>query len=103
MSTAHHTVINRLNSKCRQIMTVGIVVLSALFLSTSIHSMGLDEAVNKVQSELGGKVLDVQRVTVQHAPAYRIKLLQPSGRVQVLLIDANSGALLTEVKPKKGR
>lgn len=95
-SQSFHVTTNRGIKKCRQLITVGIFMFATTVLSPFVIAMELDEAVNKVQSELGGKVLDIQNVTVHHSPAYRIKLLQPSGRVKVLLLDANTGEFLSD-------
>ncbi|WP_020208087.1 PepSY domain-containing protein [Gilvimarinus chinensis] len=39
----------------------------------------------------GGKVIDIKRVQAKGKPAYRVKLLQKSGRIHSVLIDAASG------------
>ncbi|MDO3383531.1 PepSY domain-containing protein [Gilvimarinus algae] len=39
----------------------------------------------------GGKVLDVKAMQVNGRSVYRVKLLQPSGRIHSVLIDAASG------------
>lgn len=103
MSNAHHSLNSRATKcrvikRCRQLITVGIFIFFTAIISPAAIALGLDEAVKKVQTELGGKVLDVQQVTVKNSPAYRIKLLQPSGRVKVLLLDAKSGSLLSDTE-----
>lgn len=104
MSNAHRFLYHYLKH-CRQLITAGMFILSIAVISPAAIALELDEAVNKVQTELGGKVLDIQRVTVQHSPAFRIKLLQPSGRIKVLLLDAATGEFLADAsaphkKPK---
>ncbi|RDE18740.1 hypothetical protein DV711_14030 [Motiliproteus coralliicola] len=61
--------------------------------------IGRDRAAEMVQQRYGGKVLDLKRVGSGNKMAYRVKLLQPSGRVKLILIDATSGKAL----PFKGR
>lgn len=39
----------------------------------------------------GGKVIDIKQVQVKGKTAYRVKLLQTSGRIHSVLIDAASG------------
>ncbi|MDO3385292.1 PepSY domain-containing protein [Gilvimarinus sp. SDUM040013] len=39
----------------------------------------------------GGKVIDVKVVNVKGRRAYRVKLLQKSGRIHSVIIDADSG------------
>lgn len=88
-------------TKCRRTLSVGIVIFTSLLFSAFTHAMDIEEAVAKVQEQQGGKVLDIQRVSVHNAPAYRIKLLRPKGRVEVLLIDAKSGEPLSTSKAKQ--
>lgn len=46
----------------------------------------------KIASQLyGGKVIDVKQVNANGRTAFRVKLLQPNGRIHSVLIDANSG------------
>ncbi|WP_049721151.1 PepSY domain-containing protein [Gilvimarinus polysaccharolyticus] len=39
----------------------------------------------------GGKVIGVKQVIARGRTAFRVKLLQPNGRIHSVLIDANSG------------
>jgi len=50
--------------------------------------IGLDEAVRRVQRETGGRILSAEAVQGPGAPAYRIKVLLPSGRVRVIVVDS---------------
>lgn len=95
MSKAHQLI-----TLCRR-LAAGILLLFTLIVAPSALALGVDEVVSQVQADLGGQVLDVQQVTVQHAPAYRIKLLQPSGRIKVLIVDASSGKYLVDGTNKK--
>ncbi|WP_207062698.1 PepSY domain-containing protein [Motiliproteus sp. SC1-56] len=61
-----------------------------------------DQAARRVQKQFGGQVLDIQPVKTGRGRAYRIKLLQPSGRVKLMLLDAEDGRpkRFKDVKPK---
>ena len=70
--------------------------LCALVLSGSIcvqaaEPMSREQAAQHVQQHYGGKILDIQPLQTGQGPAYRVKLLQPSGRVKLMLIDARDG------------
>jgi uncharacterized membrane protein YkoI len=53
--------------------------------------ISLDQAVQQVRRETGGRVLSADRITQGGRAAYRIKVLTPSGHVRVVVIDAQSG------------
>jgi len=53
--------------------------------------ISLDQAVQQVRRETGGRVLSADRITQGGRVAYRIKVLTPSGHVRVVVIDAQSG------------
>jgi uncharacterized membrane protein YkoI len=50
--------------------------------------LSLDEAVERAERQSGGRVLSAQTVYDGSRPVYRIKLLTPSGRVRVMVMDA---------------
>ncbi|WP_235369967.1 PepSY domain-containing protein [Shewanella sp. ECSMB14102] len=52
-----------------------------------------DEAARLVKQAYGGKVLRVQSVKGNGNPGYRVKLLQDSGRIVYVSVDARSGRL----------
>ncbi|WP_421868005.1 PepSY domain-containing protein [Motiliproteus sp.] len=86
------------------VRSVGVSLLTGLLMLTTptvqaADPIGRDRAAELVQQRYGGKVLDLQRVGSGNKMAYRVKLLQPSGRVKLILIDATSGKDL----PFKGR
>lgn len=85
----------------RQQLAAGLLILVTTLMLNSSFAMDVDRVVGKVIAEQGGQVLDVQQVTVQHRVAYRIKLLQPSGRVRVLILDAETGEYLVSSDDKK--
>jgi hypothetical protein len=50
-----------------------------------------DQVAQLIKQEYGARILDLQSVPTGNGPAFRVKLLQPSGRVKLLLIDAVDG------------
>jgi uncharacterized membrane protein YkoI len=53
--------------------------------------VSLNEAVQQVQRETGGRVLSADTVNQGGRKVHRIKLLTPSGQVRVVVIDAQTG------------
>lgn len=56
--------------------------------------ISLNEAVQQVRQETGGRVLSADESSQGGRRVYRIKVLTPSGHVRVYVIDAQSGARL---------
>lgn len=52
--------------------------------------MSLNQAVQQVQRETGGRVLSADTVNQGGRAVHRIKVLTPSGQVRVMTIDAQS-------------
>lgn len=52
------------------------------------RAVSLQEAVERVQQETGGKILSAETVRIGRQKMYRIKVLTPDGRVRVLQIPA---------------
>ena len=50
--------------------------------------MSLNQAVQQVQGETGGRVLSAETVNQGGRSVHRIKVLTPSGQVRVMTIDA---------------
>ena len=53
---------------------------------------GLNEAVQQVQRETGGRVLSADTVNQGGRAMHRIKVLLPSGQVRVVTVGAQSGS-----------
>lgn len=51
----------------------------------------VDQAVAKVQRELGGRVLSADSESRDGQVQYRIKVLLPDGRVRIVYVDAATG------------
>jgi uncharacterized membrane protein YkoI len=52
----------------------------------------LNEAVQQVQHETGGRVLSAETIKQNGRMVHRIKVLTPSGQVRVVMIDAQTGS-----------
>jgi uncharacterized membrane protein YkoI len=52
-----------------------------------------DRAANAAREATGGRVLGVQGENRDGRPGYRVRVLQPDGRVRSLHYDADSGAV----------
>jgi uncharacterized membrane protein YkoI len=52
--------------------------------------VSLNEAVQQVKRETGGRVLSAETVNQGGRTVHRIKVLTPSGQVRVVVIDAQS-------------
>ena len=50
------------------------------------RAVSLQDAVEKVQRETGGKILSAQTVKVGKTKLYRVKVLLPDGRVRVVQV-----------------
>ena len=74
-------------------------MVCALLLSSSLcaapEAMNRDQIARHIQQQYGGQILDLKSVKTGSGQAYRVKLLQSSGRVKLMLIDARDG------KPRK--
>jgi len=52
------------------------------------RAVNLQEAVERVQQETGGKILSAETVRIGRQKMYRIKVLTPDGRVRVVQVPA---------------
>lgn len=52
--------------------------------------MSLNQAVQQVQRETGGRVLSAETINQGGRSVHRIKVLTPSGQVRVMTVDAHS-------------
>ncbi len=69
-----------------------ILLTLLLSLPTSLlaqtEARTLQEAVERVERDTGGKILSAETVRVGRQTVYRIKVLTPEGRVQVMQVRA---------------
>ncbi|HEY5718513.1 MAG TPA: hypothetical protein VIS52_08455 [Motiliproteus sp.] len=71
------------------------LVLSAVLAFAPLSygdSLSLDQAARAAEARYGGQVLDIQTFATSSGKGYRIKLLQPSGRVKLMVINASDGS-----------
>jgi len=64
-----------------------VLVPSQVFepiLLARASGMSLDQAVNQVRRETGGRILSAKTVTENGRRVHRIKVLMPSGRVKIV-------------------
>lgn len=59
----------------------------------SRRGISLDEAAARVRKKTGGRVLSADTTSSRGDAVHRIKVLLPSGRVRVYLVDAATGDL----------
>lgn len=77
-----------------------VVTPGASFAAGGVHTLSarhggesgvsLNEAVRQAQGETGGRVLSADTVKQGGRTTHRIKVLTPSGRVRVVVIDAQT-------------
>ncbi len=74
-------------------------IFALLLVATALLTAGapnitfaasLNEAVQQVQRETGGRVLSADTVNQGGRTVHRIKVLTPSGQVRIVTIDAQS-------------
>jgi uncharacterized membrane protein YkoI len=75
-------------------MPKSLILLAALLLALAAapvmgqRAISLQDAVDRVQRETGGKILSAETVRQGRASVYRIKVLTREGRVQVVTVPA---------------
>lgn len=50
--------------------------------------VSLDQAVQQVRAQTGGRILSAETISRGGRPVHRIKVLLPSGHVQIMHVDA---------------
>jgi len=58
--------------------------------------IGKQEAVSIAQSVYPGRVLAVKLVQANPGPVYRVKTLSDDGDVHIVVVDANSGKVISK-------
>ena len=73
------------------------LALLALLLApvTAPADIGNERAIAIAQGVYPGRVLSVKRVKESGTPAYRVKTLSADGDVRIILIDAESGSVIS--------
>lgn len=76
----------------RWLSFIGVLLLSGALYAAPPAIMDREQAAQHIARHYKGKILDLQPVVTGDGQAYRVKLLQPSGRVKLMLIDAQDGS-----------
>ncbi len=102
MSTLNMSTQRRLPPVLRR--SLGVLCLGlALSLTGEAQAapLSLSEAAEVVQARHGGQVLAIQPARSDGKDAFRVKLLQSSGVVRLILIDAKDGSPLPYERKNK--
>jgi len=68
-----------------------------MLMSAAVHAdIGKKQAVSIAQSVYPGRVLAVKQVQENNAPVYRVKTLSAGGDVHIIVIDADSGKVISK-------
>lgn len=71
------------------LLRIPALVALSVISTSAFAQLTLEDAVERVQQEIQGRVLKAEEVTVGKKKLYRIKLLTRDGRVQVVKIPAD--------------
>ena len=78
-----------------KIMVLGFAFLVLPAINTAAHAQqgdrenGINQAIQSVEQQTGGRVLSAEKRRVNGQSKYRLKVITPSGRVRIIYIDAN--------------
>ena len=68
-----------------------------MLMSAVVHAdIGKKQAVSIAQSVHPGRVLAVKQVQENNVPVYRVKTLSASGDVHIIVVDADSGKVISK-------
>ena len=68
-----------------------------MLMSAVVHAdIGKKQAVSIAQSVHPGRVLAVKQVQENNVPVYRVKTLSASGDVHIIVIDDDSGKVISK-------
>lgn len=86
-------VIQTVSARARRRLALSVVFGGILAASgVQVYAqISVDQAVAKVQREVGGRVLSADSESRDGRVRYRVKLLLPDGRVKIVYVDAASG------------
>lgn len=74
----------------RQLLILAVAIAVTVHIPLSYAAeLSAQEAVDRVQQETGGKVLNVQTLRMGKRKIYRIKVLTPNGQVRVIEVQAD--------------
>jgi uncharacterized membrane protein YkoI len=90
----------------RKLTRLGVTLLLALGVAAPVvaqRAISLQDAVERVQRETGGKILSAESVRQGRADVYRIKVLTREGRVQVVTVPAAGSGRANDPTPPPAR
>ncbi len=71
--------------------SLGTMVGALASAQSAAPKVTLDQAVSRVQTDTGGKVLSAEPRHIGRRSEYRIKVLTPAGHVRVVVVPSESG------------
>lgn len=84
-----------------------IYIFATLILTPSLAAYADDiskqKAVDIASKNKPGRVLKVNKIKSKDHNAYRVKVLSPQGDVSNIIIDAKTGKLMQNKRPKKNK
>jgi uncharacterized membrane protein YkoI len=73
------------------------LLILLMLMSAVVHAdIGEKQAVSIAQSVYPGRVLAVKQAQDNNVPVYRVKTLSASGDVHIVVIDADSGNVISK-------
>ena len=73
-----------------------LLALLMLMSSATQADIGEQQAVSIAQSVYPGRVLAIKQVQASNSTVYRVKTLSAAGDVHIIVIDANSGKVISK-------
>lgn len=87
----------------RRWLLAGLLGLTVLAPAAAQRAISLQDAVERVQRDTGGKILSAESVRQGRADVYRIKVLTREGRVQVVTVPAAGSGRANDPTPTPQR
>jgi uncharacterized membrane protein YkoI len=73
------------------------LLILLMLMSAVVHAdIGEKQAISIAQSVYPGRVLAVKQAQDKNVPVYRVKTLSASGDVHIVVIDADSGKVISK-------
>jgi len=76
------------NVRALRLLAIALLLAALMSPASAQRAISLQDAVDRVQRETGGKILSAETVRQGRASVYRIKVLTREGRVQVVTVPA---------------
>ncbi len=69
-------------------VTQASILADSPYLLLAQNNQGLDKAAHSIKKQTGGRILSAKTVTENGRRVYKIKVLMPSGKVQIFKVNA---------------